>query len=239
MVREDDRPGQASRYLDYLPAVFQEGAEPGRPNFLGRFLLAFEQVLTGLGDPSAPGLEETLDGIVDPVSGAVRLTGVHRYVDPGPSLPAEARAPAKFLPWLSGWVALALRADLDELRQRDFIARAVSLYRLRGTKRGLEEFLRIYTRLGVTVNEMITPFQIGVHSTVGVDTVLDGGAPHFFKVFMWLPTANPEQVREYLRVAAAIIELEKPAHTRYALDHAAPSLQIGVRSTIGIDTLLG
>ena len=90
-------------------------------------------------------------------------------------------------------MALVLRTDLDELRQRDFIARAVSLYRLRGTKQGLEEFVRIYTRLGVTVNELNMPFQIGVHSTVGVDTMLDGGAPHFFRVLIRLPTPNPEQ----------------------------------------------
>jgi hypothetical protein len=41
-MAEDDRPGEASRYLDYLPAVYREDSAPGRPSFLGRFLLAFE-----------------------------------------------------------------------------------------------------------------------------------------------------------------------------------------------------
>jgi phage tail-like protein len=239
MATNDDRPGQASRYLDYLPAIYQQDAQVGQPNFLGRFLLAFEQVLTGLGDIDEPGLEEILDGIVDPVSGVLRLAGVHRYFNPGPNLPDHERAPAKFLEWLAGWVALILRADLDELRQRDFIARAVSLYRLRGTKQGLEEFVRIYTRLGVSINEWHTPFQIGVHSTIGVDTLLDGGAPYFFGVLIRLPTPDPEQIRQHRQVVTAIIDMEKPAHTYYELEVETPTLQIGVHSTISVDTLLG
>lgn len=239
MAANDQRPGQASRYLDYLPAVYQQDALPGQPNFLGRFLLAFEQVLTGLGEVNAPGIEEILDGIVDPVSGDLRLAGVQRYFEPGPNLPDHERVPAEFLEWLSGWVALTLRADLDELRQREFIAKAVWLYSLRGTKQGLEEVIRIYTRLGATINELATPFQIGDHSTVGVDTLLDGGAPHFFKVTIRLPAPDAEQRRQMEEIATAIIDMEKPAHTHYKLDVETPTMQIGVHSTVGVDTLLG
>jgi phage tail-like protein len=243
MATNDDRPGQASRYLDYLPAIYQQDAQVGQPNFLGRFLLAFEQVLTGLGDIDEPGLEEILDGIVDPVSGVLRLAGVHRYFNPGPNLPDHERAKAKFLEWLAGWVALTLRADLDELRQRDFVARAVFLYRLRGTKQGLEEFVRIYTRLGVSINEWNTPFQIGVHSTIGVDTILDGGGPYFFQVVLRLPTPDPEEQRKYREVVTAIIDMEKPAHSYYnrgdKLDVKTPALLIGIYSHVGVDTLLG
>jgi phage tail-like protein len=195
-------------------------------------------VLTGLGEPGEPGLEEILEGIIDPTSGATRLEGIHRYFEPGPSLPEHERAPYEFLEWLAGWVALSLRADLDELRQRDFIARAVSLYHLRGTKKGLEEVLRIYTRLASTIDELNTPFQIGVHSTVGVDTLLDGGAPHFFRVLIRLAMPDPEQRRQHQEVATAIIDMEKPAHTYYKLVVETPTLQIGVHSTIGVDTLL-
>lgn len=232
------RPGQASSYLRYLPAVYQQDAVEDAPNFLGRFLLGFEQMFTGLGDEQAPGIEEILDGIVDPVSGAVRRRGVERYFDPGPDLPDAERAPAEFLDWLAGWVALTLRADLDELRQRDFIARAVSLYRLRGTRQGLEEYIRIYTRLGATIDELNIPFQLGVHSTIGVDTVLSGGAPHFFRVLIRLPTSDPAEIARHRQVVTTLIDTEKPAHTYYALEVETPAFQIGVHSTIGIDTLL-
>ena len=240
MADNDERPGRASGYLDYLPAIYRQGAEVDQPNFLGRFLLAFEQVLTGLGDASEPGLEEILDGIVHPEGGGQSLlAGVQRYFDPGPGLPEQERAPSAFLEWLAGWVALTLRADLDELRQRDFIARAASLYRLRGTKAGLEESISIYTRLFPTIDELSSPFQIGVHSTIGVDTWLDSGGPHFFKVTLRLPTTDPEQMSHMREVATAIIDAEKPAHTHYVLVLETPTLQIGVHSTVGVDALLG
>jgi phage tail-like protein len=125
---------QVSSYLDYLPAMFRQ------ETFLGRFLLAFEQVLTGLGNVDKPGLEEVLGGIVDPESGEEKLPGIHHYFDPG-------KTPVEFLEWLSDWVALSLRADLNDDQRRDFIAKAVPLYRLRGTKPGLVEMIRIYTAL--------------------------------------------------------------------------------------------
>ena len=244
MATVNTRPGQASQYLNYLPAMYQQGAQAGAPNFLGRFLLAFEQVFTGLGDPDKPGLEEILDGIVVPGSGHVLLAGSERYFEPGPLLEDNQRAPLKFLDWLAGWVALTLRADLDELRQRDFIANAVSLYRERGTRQGLERLIQIYTRLAPTIDELNTPFQLGVHATIGVDTLLGGGSPHFFRVLLRLAAGDanqgsiPDQLRRQTEVVHAIIDLEKPAHTTYHLEIQTPSFTIGEHSTIGVDTLL-
>lgn len=243
-VEENGRPGQASGYLDYLPAIYQQGVQEGVPNFLGRFLLAFEQVLTGLGDPDEPGIEERLDGIVDPTSGSVRLAGSERYFEPGPDLDPEQRAPVEFLDWLAGWVALTLRADLDEFRQRDFIARAVSLYHERGTRQGLEHLIQVYTRLAPTIDELNSPFQIGVRSTIGADTILGGGGPHYFRVLLRLSPGDQsqgtmaEQLRRQIEIVRAIIDLAKPAHTFYDLDVQTPSFTIGAHSTIGVDTLL-
>ncbi|HEX7240856.1 MAG TPA: phage tail protein [Longimicrobiaceae bacterium] len=230
------RPGQASSYLDHLPAVFREGAAEGAPNFLGRFLLAFEHLLTGLGDPAEPGLDELLDRVPD-------------YLDPD-------RAPTEFLDWLAGWVALTLRGDLDtaasvgsgdEARAarerramaRTLIASAVPLYRLRGTRRGLEELIRLFTGgLSPTITEMTASLQIGVSSRIGEDTLLDGGAPHFFQVLLRLPQPNPEARRRFEELARAIIDVEKPAHTRYDLDVLTPAMQLGLHSQVGVDTLL-
>jgi hypothetical protein len=33
--------------------------------------------------------------------------------------------------------------------------------------------------------------------------------------------------------------MEKPAHTYYTLEVVVPAFQIGVQSTVGVDTLLG
>lgn len=212
-----------SGLLEYLPSIYHED------EFVGQFLSAFEKILLGRDDGidiGSPGLEETIDNI-------------HALFTPRaqpPDLPDET--PADFLTWLSGWVALTLRADLDELRQRDFIARAVSLYRLRGTKRGLEELISIYTRLGVTIWEPSDALQVGAHSTVGVDTVLGGGTPHFFRILIRLATTEPETIKNQVQVVTDIVNMEKPAHTHFILDYETPQLQIGDTSRVGVDTLL-
>lgn len=212
-----------SSLLEYLPSIYHED------EFLGQFLNAFEKVLLGREDGvdiGAPGLEETIGDIASLFTPKALP----------PDLPLET--PADFLTWLSGWVALTLRADLDELRQRDFIARAVSLYRLRGTKKGLEEVISIYTRLGVTIWEPSDALQIGDHSTIGVDTVLGGGTPHFFRVLIRLATTDPSVIKSQVQVVTDIINMEKPAHTHFVLEYETPQLQIGDTSRIGVDTLL-
>jgi len=102
----------------------------------------------------------------------------------------------------------------------------VTLYRRRGTRRGLEEVLEVHTGLrdgAVEVNELTSSFQLGVSSRIGADTLFGGGAPHFFRVRLRVPTADPGGVRWYREVATAVIEAEKPAHTRYVLDLSTPT----------------
>jgi phage tail-like protein len=155
----------ASQLLQYLPAIYTEALEESP--FLDAYLQAFEQVLLGRPDAThlpAEGLEQT-------------IAGLDRFVDP-------ARAPEEFLPWLAGWVALSLRADLSPKQQREFIANMVQLYRRRGTKASLQRLLQIFTTLTPTITEEATrpEFQLGVHSTIGQDTYLSGGRPHRFQV---------------------------------------------------------
>ncbi|MEU6535397.1 phage tail protein [Streptomyces sp. NPDC047000] len=107
-----------SRYLDHLPAVFRQ--DP----FAGRFLLAFEAVLTGRDD--VEGLEQLVDRSAD-------------WIDP-------LTTGEDFLPWLAGWVALSLRADWDTETKRGFIREVVPLYQQRGTLAGLRRILEIYLR---------------------------------------------------------------------------------------------
>jgi phage tail-like protein len=203
-------PQPGSSYLDSLPAVYREAdEESGR--FLGRFLLAFEHVLHGLGDANVAGLPRGL---------GEQLADAGRYLDP-------ARTPAEFLDWLAGWVALSLAEDWTEDERRRFLARAVPLYRLRGTARGLVEMLRAYTGdLPVTVYEF--------------DNV-----PHYFQVELTLglslrdPDFEARKQRRQ-RTAMAIVDQQKPAHTFYAFRfHDVPTMQIGVHSTVGVDTVLG
>lgn len=237
-----------SRLLDSLPAIFQEDREQGKANFLGRFLLAFERILLGLGETSAsvpePGLEEIIGGGQVDFGGtgtSAVLGGVERYFESGflsenELMPGTESVPRDFLPWLAGWLALTLREDWEEWQQRELIAKAGELYRLRGTPQGMEMFLRIYTRLGMQIDEQNTPFQIGVHSQIGKDTILDGGSPFYFHVQVLL---SKQLTKEQYETASAIIDLQKPAHTWYTLTAETPIFQIDVHSQVGVDTVLG
>jgi phage tail-like protein len=171
----------ASSYLDYLPAIFRQ--EP----FVGSFLLAFETILSGTG-PEQPGLETAISHLAD-------------YLDP-------VTTKEEFLPWLAGWVTLSLRADWDEATKRSFIQQIVPLYRLRGTKAGLERMLELYTG-----------------QLPEVDDDFEQPA-HFFQVRLRLNEADPELLQRKQQIARAIIDQEKPAHTFYALQVAVPTMRL-------------
>ncbi|MDB4948788.1 MAG: repeat domain protein [Gemmatimonadetes bacterium] len=226
-------PAPASSYLQHLPAIYQLNAGE-QPNFLGRFLLAFEEVLTGAPDGGGGGLEG-------------RIAGLRTLFDP-------EVVPADFMEWLAGWVALGLRSDLGLEERRAFLRSAVPLYRRRGTKLGLESAIRIHTQYAhaapggppapaeaqpeVTVEEAAPEMRVGERTRVGETTVIGGGPPHFFRVRIWDPCLDAASLRRTREVVAAVIELEKPAHTVYTLQVEGPTMQIGVRSTVGRDTLI-
>jgi phage tail-like protein len=228
----DTSAAEGSQYLRYLPAIYQQGATRDNPNWLGLFLKGFEAILTGTGDPAAPGLEEQFEGIHG------ELGGIERTFEPGPGSPDGLRTPDEFLDWLAGWVALPLRGDVPPERQRLLIANAVPLYRIRGTKAGLEKLVSLYTTLGCTVVEAGPRFQIGIHSTIGEDTSVNGGPPHYFRVIVRLATTQPAEIAAQRQILTSIIDAEKPAHTYFNLEIVTPILQIGVTSHVGVDTLL-
>ena len=174
------QPGAQSSYLDYLPAIFRQ--DP----FAGQFLLAFEAVLSGT--PGTPGLETVISTLPE-------------YFDP-------ETTDKEFLTWLAGWVALTLRADWDEATQRDFIAKIVPLYQLRGTPDGMQQMLTLYTGEKVEIFDTFDAL------------------PFFFEVRLTLSVADPKLLRTKQQIARAIIDQEKPAHTYYALQLAVPTMRL-------------
>jgi len=256
----DPRLGQASRLLGYLPAIYQEreeeqGSGPQSPLFLARFLMAFESLFLGLSKSSRdewadllyqPGLEEIIGGAVEQGSSETLLVGIQRYFNPGSSRAPDPekiidydQAPSEFLAWLAGWVALSLRDDWSDQHKRSFIANAAQLYRLRGTKAGVLQFLKIYVgdnNTRIDLSELTDRFQIGVHSRVGVDTFLDGGSPFFFRVKAVL---GIQDLQKQMDILNSLIDLQKPAHTHFELTPITVRFQIGMTSRIGVDTLLG
>jgi phage tail-like protein len=193
----------SQRLLELLPAIYRQDA------FVGRYLKAFEKLLLGiddgvlLGGVAPPALEAQIDGLAS-------------------TFDAHG-APKDFLPWLSSWLALSIRADLSESQQRDFLANIAQRYRYRGTLQNLTDLLTLFS--------------------AGRPVVTEDAAAHAFTVTIFLPPVNSrarqEQVDRQLKIAHALIELEKPAHTVYTLEVSYPSMQIGLSSRVGVDTILG
>lgn len=102
-------------YLRYLPAVYQ--GDPTSKEFLERFLSIFETLFYD---------RETV------------LDTIFRYFDPDTT-------PQNFLTWLASWLNLSLEEDWPEVKKRQFIREASTLYKRKGTPFGMERLIEIYT----------------------------------------------------------------------------------------------
>lgn len=169
-------------------------------------------------DPMFADFESVLDDIPD-------------FFDP-------LRTREDFLPWLASWTALVLRADWSLEQKRNVLFQIIPLYRKRGTKAGLEEYLKIYVGDGASIFDVHEPLQVGVTATVGVDTVVGGLPANLFRVNVAFTTPNPAELSRKTESVKAVLDIEKPAHTHYTLTISGPTFQVGVQSTVGQDTLI-
>ncbi|HEY9616003.1 MAG TPA: phage tail protein [Microcoleaceae cyanobacterium] len=174
----------------------------GEIDFIGRFLKIFEQSF----EPSVQTLD-TLWASLDPLT-----------------------APTSLLPFLAHWVGWQLVPYLSLERQRSLIRNAITIYRWRGTRRGLRLYLHLATGLPlddhlpesekhISITESFHQgFVTGV-ARLGEDAILGGGRPFYFKV--QLRPEYPNQIDEAL--VRSIIEQETPAFCSYDLWISAPS----------------
>ncbi|MFL6278329.1 MAG: phage tail protein [Blastocatellia bacterium] len=217
-------PKSPGELLKYLPAVFHEDL------FLADYLSAFEQILIGASDPPLRSLEAT-------------IAGISSYFNP-------QEAPEEFLPWLAGWMAFGMRADLTVHLQREFLARVISLYKKRGTPDSLKKLLRIFTGAEPTILEgddmadttnpawgywnVAEGYQkwAGVKADGTPDDKGDGKPEHAFGVLLSFmdkqggADRTAPEIQRKVAIAHALIELEKPAHTIFYLVPVFPSLRL-------------
>lgn len=145
-------------------------------------------------------------------------------VDDLPKLFNASTTPATFLPYLAAWAALYIDEDWSELQTRNVLRHIGELYRQRGTLEGLRRYLRLYVGSFVDVEELPPGNEDDIHG---------------FNVIMQFPGYSHPELRRKARQVIALLDREKPAHTFYNLSILHPTLQIGVHSTIGVDTILG
>ncbi len=142
-------------YLRYLPAVYQEDAA-GR-KFLERFLSIFETVFHGI---------ET------------EISSVSKYFCP-------ETAPGDFLHWLGSWLNLALEEEWPEEKKRQLISQAHMLYKQKGTVKGIERFIKIYTdTVPIIIEPLRTwkPMVLGGKARLGINTMLARSSNHGFHI---------------------------------------------------------
>lgn len=166
------------------------------------------------------------------------LRGLHNHFDP-------YEAPTQFLEWLASWVAFKVDPGWETTKKRALIKRAMELYKIRGTVKGLKVFLAIFTGYEPEVRENEWPFKgfrIGVHSTIGIDTVILPPVNLSHAFIVQIPAAYGDITDDVVIRIHDIIMSEKPAHTTYFLRFMAEYgdaelrdfLHIGLRSGIGI-----
>ena len=151
-------------------------------------------------------------------------------------------APASFLPWLGSWIGLELEDDLPEDRKRRLLAAGVGLFRRRGTRRGLQEYLQIYTdatpERGGEVKILEHRGQnlvLGPAARMGVTSALGTqNRPHTFTIYLKVPRqallelyppGAPDSdapsyemvLKLFQRRLENLITAQKPAHTDFEL----------------------
>ncbi len=153
---------------------------------MGRFLFIFEDTLQPI--------ENTVDNLA-------------LYFDP--SLTSEP-----LLDWLASWLGLVLDSAWPIERRRELVKSAAELYRWRGTKRGLSEYLRIYTGSTPEISEHIAGMRLDRDTRLGVNTQLgSSGKGSHFTVILDIGSSSEVNVN----TVKAIIEAQKPAHAAYTL----------------------
>jgi phage tail-like protein len=205
-------------YLEHLPAIYRRSDAVGR-NVVRDMCFLFEHMFGSI--------ERTLEQ-------------GHAFYDPH-------ECPTEFLTWLAGWTAFVVDLEWPESKKRALIKRAVDLYRIRGTRRALALFLKLFTGHEPDIEENTWPFKgfrVETEARIGLDSVIlpPVNLAHSFVVTMPIKfEAVKEKPEEIVRIHQ-IIQMEKPAHTHYYLRFAEEKgdvelrefFAIGLRSGIGI-----
>lgn len=219
-----------------LPRLYSRNAQAA--DFLRRYLAMFEGTLG------------TLD---------TRAQARHALIDP-------ASAPAETLPWLASMVGMTLDRRWSEAARRTFIAEAITLFRFRGTIRGLRRMLAIYLGFEIGIVEsyrfrglggarlgsegdprtaaIVGSFRVGGRYDAGGNAVSeledevgeDSFERHAHRFSVVVPASLSQ---EQLDVVRLILDRHRPAHTLYEICTVDSGLRIGNGAHLELTTVLG
>ncbi len=203
-------------YMQHLPALYRRSDAVGH-NVVRDICFLFEHMF----------------GVIEK-----KIDENYRYYDPHTT-------PGEFLAWLASWMAFTVDLDWPEPRKRALIKRAVDLYRIRGTKRALALFLKLFTGYEPDIDENVWPFKgfrVETEARIGIDSVILPPVNLAHCYIITIPVKFDDVTPELVFRIHQIVQLEKPAHTHYYLrfleEQGEVELReffaIGMRSGIGI-----
>jgi phage tail-like protein len=203
-------------YMQHLPALYRRSDAVGH-NVVRDICFLFEHIFGSI---------------------EKKIEQNHEYYDPHTT-------PADFLTWLASWTAFTVDLDWPEARKRALIKRAVDLYRIRGTKRALALFLKLFTGYEPDIEENVWPFKgfrVESEARIGIDSVILPPVNLAHCYIITIPVKFDEVTPELVFRIHQIVQLEKPAHTHYYLKFLEEQgevelrefFAIGMRSGIGI-----
>lgn len=179
---------ETSKLANQLPAIYHDhGDEEAATSFLHRFMLGFD----------------------------VRFTEFDSFLNRVHDLFGAFTAPSSQLVGLAEWVAMTIDDSWSEMKRRVLIKEAFHLYSIRGTKKGLARLLQIYSGAApIIVDKPTSGLRLGAGHGIGSPQAKLGSlAPGEFMVTVAVPSGGT--VRE--ETVRMLIEMVKPAHTRYSL----------------------
>ena len=177
--------------IRYLPGIYQREETTGG-NFLRDFLWIFQHILDSINKKI-----DNVDQVFDPYE-----------------------TPEQFLPWLASWSAFTIDDNWPVEKKRELIKKAMEFYRIRGTAKGLELWLELFTGTRPKILENQWPFkgfQIGVNSTIGIDSIILPPVNRAHCFIVEFPVHEDEVDDELTTRIHDVIQAQKPAHTTYFL----------------------
>jgi len=150
-------------------------------------------------DQFAYNLVAAFDQVLAPVLASV--DSIDAYLDP-------ETAPADFLPWLAGWLGLAVGERWPTHRARSFVQGAAEAFLWRGTRRGVALAVRAYTGVEPDIDETG-----GVGFSLRPGGPVPGDGTPFLRVRVVVGDAEVDEASVDRIVADA-----KPAHVPHRVE---------------------
>lgn len=193
-------------WMNYLPEIYQETDYEN--TFLQRFLGIFQTIYEDR--------EEYITNIAQYFN--VDSTGM------------------EMLRLMAGWLDIRESYIWSEEQLRRLLQNAVHMYKKRGTRQGIMEFVKLYTgeEPFIVENHQVKGFRRGeAHSSM---EYLYGKNPYEFVVLVREECLHSAREEKTLR---RIIEDVKPAHMQMRLITLKPYFFLGVYTYLGVNSVLG